>query len=117
MYIILNYGSSPLHQINIWCKAQRTNFIIVLKSTSNKELQAGTYVGKDIETAQFALNGSSIGFSVGNDDMFETILEVSKYGKTYEIVFTANTLSESEQLIGYKVTWSGTLPVTAVRQF
>jgi hypothetical protein len=114
MTILLNEGYSPLHQINIWSKEQRRNFIVVLKSTSDKELLAGIYASKDIESAQFDAGDGTDGF---NRNMSEAKMEVSKFGKRYNFVFTANTLTEDGQLAEYTVTWSGTLPVAAIRQF
>jgi len=118
MYIILNDGFPPLHQINIWKKGQRTIFIITIKSTSNSELIAGTYTCENINSTQFTY-GSIFGFGTADGNVFEPILEISKEGKIYDIVFTAYTSSEGEQLDEHKVTvtWSGTLPVAAVRQF
>ena len=130
MYIILNEGYTPLHQINIWSKEQRRNFIIVVESTSDKELQAGTYAGKDITSAQFDCGDGNMGSSEGKEEVFEAIMEVSKYGKTYDITFTAKTSSiidnpngsysystDTDTMVEYKVTWSGTLPVVAMRKF
>ena len=114
MYILLNEGYPPLHQINLWSKGQRRSFLIVLKSTSEKELQAGIYVGEDIESFQFSWFEGLIGFY---DKSFDSQIEIYKNGKTFDIVFTANTLVEGEQLLECVVTWSGTLPIAAKRRF
>ena len=128
MYIMLNKDYPPLYQLNIWGEGGR--FIIVVKGTSSDNLSSGTYIGEDIETAQFDCNDGAKGFSVGKEEVYEAKMELSKHGKTYDMTFTAKTFlkidnqngsfsysTDTDTMVGYKVTWYGTLPIVVVRKF
>jgi len=124
MYIILNKDYPPLYQLNIWGEAGRSNrFIVVVKGTSSDNLSAGTYIGEDIESSQFGWNDGTNAFS-GKEEEYEAKMELSKNGKTYDMTFTAKTFltidnqngsfsysMDTDTMVEYKVTWSGTLPV------
>ena len=117
MYVILNDNYPPLYQINIWGEEGRYNrFIIVVKGTSKNGLSAGTYIGEDIESSQFGWSDGAHGSSVGKEEKFETKMELSKNGKTYNITFTAKTDTDTDTMLEYKVTWIGTLPIVVTKK-